>query len=357
MKKIFILVLASLICFGCKKEKTTAEEEISAQRPTLPEKADYALIHGQISNLEVPVDSVLIRNPQHQYQKLIKMQPDGVFYDTLRIPAEGPYQIKIGDEYATVFLKNGNPLYLTSDYPQFDETLKFEGEGNIVDKSNFVIASTLMQEKAIAEEDFALDEAAFSKKLEGMKANFAQLIEKYPNLDQKFVTDSKEQYELGLEGLKKYYQRKKEIANKFTGKPAPSFSGEDINGKKYRLSDFSGKYIYVDVWATWCGPCKAEIPDLKKIEEEYRGKNIEFVSLSIDEASDKETWKNFVREKELKGIQIFDGAAWKSNFIKDLEIQGIPRFILIGPDGKIIDPDAPRPSSEKLRDKLNALEI
>ncbi len=66
------------------------------------------------------------------------------------------------------------------------------------------------------------------------------------------------------------------------------------------LSDLKGKYVYIDVWATWCGPCNAEIPHLKKLEEEFEGRNICFVSISCDDS--RNAWERFVQVKQLGGI-------------------------------------------------------
>ncbi len=132
------------------------------------------------------------------------------------------------------------------------------------------------------------------------------------------------------------------------GNVAPDFSGFTRDGKKVNISEFKGKHVYIDVWATWCGPCIREIPSLKKVEKAYHDKNIEFVSISIDEQKDEEKWKKFVEEKELGGQQIMDGNAWKSDVVAEYNIKGIPRFILIDENGKIVKADAPRPSDETL---------
>jgi thiol-disulfide isomerase/thioredoxin len=125
------------------------------------------------------------------------------------------------------------------------------------------------------------------------------------------------------------------------GDPAIDFTYPDKDGKEYSLSSFNGSLVYVDVWATWCGPCKVEIPHLKNLEEEYHGKNIVFLSVSVD--TDKEAWINMVTEKELGGLQVWaDG--W-SQITRDYAIFGIPRFMLFSADGNVISPNAPRPSS------------
>ena len=133
------------------------------------------------------------------------------------------------------------------------------------------------------------------------------------------------------------------------GKKAPDFTGYNVTGEEVQLSDFSGKNVYVDVWATWCGPCIREIPSLKEIEREYHDKNIAFMSISIDQEKDKEKWINFVAEKDLEGIQLMAKNDWKSEVVTSYNIKGIPRFIMIDTNGKIVSADAPRPSNPDLK--------
>ncbi len=142
------------------------------------------------------------------------------------------------------------------------------------------------------------------------------------------------------------------------GKPSPMFENyKNYEGGTTSLSDLKGKYVYIDVWATWCGPCIRQIPALKEVEKQYHNKNIEFVSISIDKASDYEKWKTMVKEQELKGVQLFADNDWNSSFVKDYGIQGIPRFILIDPDGNIVNTNAPRPTDTGLIDLFDELEI
>lgn len=137
--------------------------------------------------------------------------------------------------------------------------------------------------------------------------------------------------------------------------PAPPFSYTDIWGKPVSLESLKGKYVYIDVWATWCGPCKAEIPHLKKVEAFYADKNIQFVSISVDEQQHKAKWKEYVTKNKLGGIQLITDAAFETSFIKRMSINSIPRFILIDPAGKIVSADALRPSNEKLKTMLSEL--
>ncbi|MFT5862747.1 MAG: thiol-disulfide isomerase/thioredoxin [Flavobacteriales bacterium] len=145
------------------------------------------------------------------------------------------------------------------------------------------------------------------------------------------------------------------IKNLTKGNPSPTFNYENFKGGETALVDMKGKYVYIDVWATWCGPCIGEIPFLKKIEHEFADSNIEFVSISIDESRDYEAWRKMVGQKELGGTQLMSDNDWKSKFVKEYAIEGIPRFILLDPEGNIVSSDADRPSNKKLAETFKNL--
>ncbi len=135
-----------------------------------------------------------------------------------------------------------------------------------------------------------------------------------------------------------------------TGEISPSFSFEDINGKLVTNEDLKGKLLYIDVWATWCGPCLREIPYFDTLQRQFEGRKIQFVSISYQD--NKERWQKMVKEKELLGIQLF-AADSKAPFFTDYQVEGIPRYILIDDKGIIIDSDAKRPSDNELKNFLN----
>lgn len=127
------------------------------------------------------------------------------------------------------------------------------------------------------------------------------------------------------------------------GKPSVDWTFKDTNGKTVSQSEFKGKYIYIDVWASWCSPCRDEIPYLEKLKTKFAGKNIVFVSISVDD--DEELWKQALIEEKAVGIQLYAGG-WSNELCKYYKINSIPRFILIDKDLKIVNSDADRPSGE-----------
>ncbi len=134
------------------------------------------------------------------------------------------------------------------------------------------------------------------------------------------------------------------------GEPAIDFNYPDTDGNEFSLASFKGKLVYIDIWATWCGPCKAEIPSLQKLEADYHSKDITFISVSVD--TDKEAWEKMVAEKELGGVQLWANG-W-SKITKDYAIFSIPRFMLFDANGNVISTDAPRPSSEEIKGLLDS---
>jgi thiol-disulfide isomerase/thioredoxin len=139
------------------------------------------------------------------------------------------------------------------------------------------------------------------------------------------------------------------------GSPAPEFVYPDVQGEPVALSGMKGHYVYIDVWATWCGPCKAELPFLKEVETKYEGQNIRFIGVSVDAAKDADKWKKFVADNKLPGLQLMADHDFTSDFIDALSITSIPRFILIDPGGKIVSENASRPSNPELVVQLNKL--
>ena len=136
------------------------------------------------------------------------------------------------------------------------------------------------------------------------------------------------------------------------GKPSPDFDAVDIDGKKWSVADFRGKYVYIDMWATWCGPCKKELPYLKELEEKFRDAQIVFVGLSTDGM--KENWEKMVRSGVMCGTQLYIGP--RNSFQRAYNVDGIPRFILLDKEGKIISNDMSRPSAEETVRVLESLE-
>ncbi len=327
MKKIIYLFFAVSLFFSCKKN-------------------DFVSFSGKIDNKVS--DSIVVANPQKGYSKTIKVNDDGTFKDTLKVD-DGLFSLFDGKNSAIAYFRNGDEITMNMNANDVIQSISFAGKGAA--ESNFLSVTSQNQidfNKGIRAM-LELPKPEFDSKLNTYVSDFTSRLDKKTDLDTAFVAMQKKNIGFLETQLTKMHDEKlyfKKVLAK--GNPSPKFSKyETPERKPYSLEDFKGKFVYIDVWATWCPPCLAQIPFLQKLEEEYKGKNIEFVSISIDKRDDYFTWNDMVEEKNLGGIQLF--ANEDLSFTNAYQINDIPRFILIDPDGNIVDSDAPRPSDPKLK--------
>lgn len=128
-------------------------------------------------------------------------------------------------------------------------------------------------------------------------------------------------------------------------KKAFDFLLHDSTGKAYRLADFKGKLVFVDFWASWCAPCKAQIPYQKELEKAYAGKDIVFLSVSLDRS--KEAWLKAVAEEELHGYILHAENDFRNAFPRAYGVESIPRYMLIDAQGNIISDNMIKPQNKK----------
>lgn len=187
-----------------------------------------------------------------------------------------------------------------------------------------------------------------NRKIKGeLVVNGADRLKTYPEYQEyagkyEQFLDVSQKARLDAVGSRLYQTRK--------GLPAADFTYPDAAGKQISLSDFKGKVVVVDVWATWCGPCRKELPYLKNLEKELKDEEVVFIGVSLDEDKNLEKWKKFIVDEQLPGVQLFAGG-W-SKIAKDYKITGIPRFMVFDKQGCIVEVNAPRPSDPALKKLL-----
>jgi thiol-disulfide isomerase/thioredoxin len=301
------------------KYEGSEESSFLAKLYLLAEKNDFLGEVLYLSNVE-------------EYKAILDIFKNDVFeeFGTITDSSFIKEQIAGLDEMSNMFIDQQEKL---ADYTEDVRTYMWETR-EIGSEFNFYAAMD------------SLNSEQFSNMIERYSAEFLALLSKVT--DAEFIAEAKEKI---TKTRKNWLERKTAIDNMpKEGEPAIGFTYPDKDGEKISLSDFKGTLVYVDVWATWCGPCRAEIPSLQQLEADYHGKDITFMSVSVD--TNKEAWEKMVADKELGGIQLWaDG--W-SEITKDYAIFGIPRFMLFDAEGNVISTNAPRPSSDEIRGLLNA---
>jgi len=192
----------------------------------------------------------------------------------------------------------------------------------------------------------SLDKTEFATILNEYNQKLLQSLNTYKNMDW-YVNEEDKIYSL----INAWKERKYNFDNMpDPGEQGIDFSYPDEKGNNYSLSSFKGNLVYVDVWASWCGPCIAQIPALQALEKDYHDKKITFLSISVD--TDRDAWLKMIKDKNLTGVQLWANG-WSS--ITELyAIFGIPRFLLFDENGKIISTDAPRPTNNDIRDLFDS---
>ena len=316
------------------------------------------LILEKLSQQPIAVDSAIVDS-------------EGNFVFENYVPKIGFYRIKVSEEnFAMLVLDSSQKVMVTGDIKDLGNTYKVEGSDETslfmeftdvsrkrdkrVDSLN-QIAQSLMEPFRDKPEKLdsisATFEAPYNAIMRPVNDEIASMIDKHADMYASLIAvQSLEPDNYGdvyrkLDvGLSKKYPNDKNVKNFHDfvartlalsiGEMAPDIELADPDGKPLKLSSFRGKVVLIDFWASWCGPCRKEMPNVVKAYAKYKNKGFEIFGVSLDK--DKANWVEAIKTDGITWSQVSDLQQWNSSVVNLYAIQGIPYTVLLDKEGKIL---------------------
>lgn len=207
---------------------------------------------------------------------------------------------------------------LAPELKQFDDLLA-EHKGEKTD----IVAQILMM-KAMLYLQVIEDDAKGTEALKQLKRDFPD-------------TRAGQAVDKILDSIQKQAEARKVHSGLVAGSKFPGFTEKDVTGKPLSVDNFKGKVVLVDFWATWCGPCVGEMPNVIATFQKHHANGFDIIGISLDQDKDKLT--DFTKKKDMTWPQYFDGQGWGNKLAVKYGIESIPSNFLLDPEGKIIDKD------------------
>jgi len=315
--------------------------------------ANLSLIEVTVFNHK-SLDSLVIYDKEMSWEikSTLRFQQSHIAKDTMNISENKLYQVYLfndgkQDALGTLILSPDSKIKIYINEADIFESINYDGSFYL---SNNFLAYTKNNQHQLSQtvkngiEEKVLDSLINEKinlvNAKGRELNITDSLKTYVRMDF-----------LKFSNILKQKNKKFLYKASLVGTNGNDFNFIDRNNNKVSLKDFSGKYLYLDVWATWCKPCKIEYTYLKALEKHFTNdQNIQIISISTDRDFNK--WQNYITQNAMSGVQLYSGS--NSDFVKFYDIGALPRFIFIDVNGKIINADEIRPSDPELLPKLES---
>jgi peroxiredoxin len=358
-------------------------------------KKNDAFLSGTLSNSSGEMLYLeKLSSPQPVLLDSVKLDENGNFSFSDYVPKIGFYRIKINNQnFAMLVLDSGMKVTVTGDAKDLGNTYKVTGSDetdlffkfNEISKRKQIILDSLSQAYQALISSLEIDKLHSSnpqlamKKADSLSKMFEEpynkLVSSFAPEISNLIKNNTDKYTCLIaiqelnpeeyketfialnEGLSKKYPNNQQVMmfSKMVdnmlklqvGQIAPEIALADTSGKIITLSSLKGKYVLIDFWASWCGPCRKEMPNVKRLYEKYKNKNFEILGVSLDR--DRSAWIKAIKDDGLPWLHISDLKFWECEAARDYNVQAIPYTVLVDKDGKII---AKELRGEELEKKL-----
>ncbi|MCC9135414.1 redoxin domain-containing protein [Pontibacter silvestris] len=350
LKKYVPLVLAVLLVGGCQSNKSASEG------------ADSYVLEGKLNNASSgQVYLFELGDQQFIARDTAEVGEDGSFKFSGEVSEPTLYRITVDQQNGLMLVLNKGQVNIEADAKDINGTAKIQGseDSELFQQLNKLVNETQLKQQELAQQYTQYIDAGKTDSAEALKDQY-QVVQKQvknflaqhpgsvvsafgtatlvdPVNDFAFADSMATLYNDKLPNSKytaMVNDRLKDYRNTAIGQQAPDISLTTPEGETKNLSSLRGKYVLVDFWASWCGPCRKENPNVVKMYDKYKDKGFEIYGVSLDQSKDR--WVKAIADDNLKWVHVSDLKGWENSAALKYNVTAIPQTVLLDKEGKII---------------------